>query len=214
MSAVRKQNLFNTVYRKMLVSMDQAHGDNPESTKVEVLDRILDKGIVYNDIIEEELSSYEDSVFVLASVETFLKFSEATGSEVSLDIYAGTETYLKFSEAVGEPITRNRESFMPAITKIVDMSDQDSRLLDKGIVESGNYSLLNRLIIKLVPSMYDKEKTSYAEAIDRLLDKGIVFSISRIGITISSVETFLKLIEAVRSKDNETEDMNRANLPS
>jgi hypothetical protein len=204
MSAVKKQNLFNTVYRKMLVSMDQAHGDNPESTKVEVLNRILDKGIVYTNIMEEELNS-EDSVFVFANVETFLKFSESTGSDVSLDIYAGTETYLKFSEAVGEVITRNRESFMPAITKIVDMSDQDSRLLDKGIVESGNYSLLNRLIIKLVPSMYDTEKTSYAEVIDRLLDKGIVFIISGGVIAISSVESFSKFIEAVgntRPKDH------------
>ncbi|HHT9126376.1 MAG TPA: gas vesicle structural protein GvpA [Candidatus Brocadiia bacterium] len=56
---------------------------NPSSSVVEVLDRILDKGIVVDawlriSLVGIELITIEARV-VIASVETFLKYAEAIG---------------------------------------------------------------------------------------------------------------------------------------
>ena len=56
---------------------------NPSSSLVEVLDRILDKGIVIDlwiriSLVGIELLTIEARV-VIASVETFLKYAEAIG---------------------------------------------------------------------------------------------------------------------------------------
>ena len=56
---------------------------NPSSSLVEVLDRILDKGIVIDlwlrvSLVGIELLTIEARV-VVASVETFLKYAEAIG---------------------------------------------------------------------------------------------------------------------------------------
>jgi hypothetical protein len=215
MSSNKKQNSFNAVYRKMIVSLDQSITDAKQghsvASQAEIIDRMLDKGMVFSN--PEEVDDFESNVFVFAGVETFLKYHESAQSEVSFDVYAGTETYMKLTKSIKDHTRRERESFLPAISNIVDLTEGDRRLLDKGVVESGDYSLLNRFFIKLLPTWIGGRAVAaeaatrqehrimkYDEILDRMLDKGIVFSINKSEITISSVETYLKFAEATQDK--------------
>ena len=65
---------------------------NSSSSLVEVIDRILDKGIVVDawarvSLVGIEILSIEARV-VIASVETFLKYAEAVGLTVHAEIAA------------------------------------------------------------------------------------------------------------------------------
>jgi hypothetical protein len=96
-------------------------GTNNRTALEEALDRILDKGLSQPNC---DLCCPDcEGVYVLASVETFLKFAEAVGITTSAavpaspdllvgtfptnpevccsNVYASTETYLKYAEAVG-----------------------------------------------------------------------------------------------------------------
>jgi hypothetical protein len=81
----------------------------------ELIDRILDKGVVFYCDIDKVKTDGDESQSVLASVETFLKWAEAvdlTNPNTSdpcqilpepccFSIGASVETYLKYAEAVG-----------------------------------------------------------------------------------------------------------------
>jgi hypothetical protein len=162
---------------------------------IESMDRVLDKGIVYNDCSEQES-------YVLSNVETYLKYFEAVGASPSVpySCYTSVESYLKAQESAG-PAERDSELFLPSVEKLLDLSTIDERITDKGIVESGDWSIILNLI---------KEMTTWAEtqgvdinvvidaAIERILDKGIAFSqIDTNTAIIASIETYLKAAEAV-----------------
>jgi len=74
-------------------------GGAGSSSAAEIIDRILDKGIVI-------FCNEETGEIVIASVETYLKYAEAVGlteigySTCCNNIFASVETYLKYAEAV------------------------------------------------------------------------------------------------------------------
>lgn len=68
------------------------------TTACEILDRILDKGIVI-------FCEPDTDRVIIASVETFLKWNEAVAPEMEpsccTNVFASTETYLKYAEIKG-----------------------------------------------------------------------------------------------------------------
>jgi hypothetical protein len=79
------QNLF--IYSKWRLIMAKVQKSTDSSSLAEVVDRILDKGIVIDawvkvSLVGIELLSIEARV-VIASVETYLKYAEAIGLTAS-----------------------------------------------------------------------------------------------------------------------------------
>jgi hypothetical protein len=157
----------------------------------EAIDRILDKGIVYD--ISGEISTY-----VIGSVETYLKYDEALGFQSDYSVFASVETYLKAAEA-HLPIRQNK-LFLPSINRLRVLEDEViERLLDKGVAESGDWSLILRFVrdCKKWADLEGINVTEFSIIIDTILDRGIVFSqFTENSATISSVETYLGLAEA------------------
>lgn len=201
------------------------------STIPEILDRILDKGVVQSN---EELQiccpecSQDDNtgLYVIASVETYLKFAEAVGLTGSggavpalgfgaitpnndvtccVHITASVETTLKFNEACGAPTNINcPTNFNECVNSIKETLTAEGvdRILDKGIVEFGSLSGLSQVcrlkeFIDLSLELDPLNSSSNAEILDRILDKGIIISCYGTDIIMASVETWLKWAEAV-----------------
>jgi hypothetical protein len=189
------------------------------STPAEILDRLLDKGNVQsNENLEiccpdcvQVMNGNNVSVYVISSVETFLKFAEAIGFTKGLKptccthLAASVETTLKFTEAFGIPenpvptCSKNFNSCINTIKNTLTPVGID-RLLDKGVVEYGSLSGSSQicrindfidLSIELDPTSASKE-----EQLDRILDKGMVISCYDDEIVTASVETWLKWAEA------------------
>ena len=189
------------------------------STPAEILDRLLDKGNVQsNENLEiccpdcvQVMNGNNVSVYVISSVETFLKFAEAIGFTMGLKptccthLAASVETTLKFTEAFGipeNPVPTCSKNFNSCINTIKNTLTPEGidRLSDKGVVEYGSLSGSSQLCrindfidlsIELDPTSSSKE-----EQLDRILDKGMVISCYDDEIVTASVETWLKWAEA------------------
>ena len=205
---------FNNIYRDLVSSGSTA----------EDLDRVLDKGLVYSskssDVYvgggQSIASGETEAIYVLASVETYLKYAEVVGAGGG-SVYASVETYLKYAEAVGGGAERESKFFLPTINKLGEITNGEAidRISDKGIVESswfrfskdgvevvanenealGNFNLLSRLISDYSSGIISGQP--FDEVVDRILDKGIVFDLSPYRTVVASVETYLKYAEAV-----------------
>ena len=185
-------------YKMLITAVNEYITDgvyDPEVTLAEkydeAIDRILDKGIVYD--ISGEISTY-----AIGSVETYLKYDEALGFQSDYSVFASVETYLKAAEA-HLPIRQNK-LFLPSINRLRVLEDEViERLLDKGVAESGDWSLILRFVrdCKKWADLEGINVTELSIIIDPILDKGIVFSqFTENSATISSVETYLKLVDA------------------
>jgi len=189
------------------------------STPAEILDRLLDKGNVQsNENLEiccpdcvQVMNGNNVSVYVISSVETFLKFAEAIGFTSGIKptccthLAASVETTLKFTEAFGipeNPVPTCSKNFNSCINTIKSTLTPEGidRLSDKGVVEYGSLSGSSQLCrindfidlsIELDPTSASKE-----EQLDRILDKGMVISCYDDEIVTASVETWLKWAEA------------------
>lgn len=172
---------------------NQGKGQN-KSTPQEQLDRFLDKGLV------TPLCGFccpcPESAYVLASVETFLKFAEA----VPYGEVPGTccNTFSSVTEDMEECILPDAEAI--------------DRILDKGIVEAGliNGQSQLGLINEWIKSILPLGGFSGAETLDRILDKGIVIWCEEQengegNLVLGSVETFLKYAEEVNITGNQYE---------
>jgi hypothetical protein len=154
--------------------------------KAQAIDRILDKGISYGD-------QGEEGVFIIASVETYLKAAEV-GIRGDYDSYASIETNLKCFDALQKEATRLNPEFTTAIQNLLEIEEiMEDIILDKGIVEVGNFSVLQLLV--------NEGLASNGDIIDRILDKGIVLSRINGTVNIASVDTFLKYVGAAFGLD-------------
>ena len=181
----------------------------------EEVDRILDKGLIMPN--EDQVCCTTcDGPYAVASVETWLKLAEAVGwsngefSEPNINlccnsVNASVETYLKYAEAVSGqdgPLPPCCETnYAECFAKLASLGAIE-RILDKGLIESnppGSISWLCALYEQLVTLTEDElDGSTYAEIIDRLLDKGLVsHCYDDCNIIIASVETYLKFAEAV-----------------
>jgi hypothetical protein len=192
---------FNSAYRKLIVAVKERASDTASMTTAEVIDRILDKGIFYP-VISSSCGDNTDGTYVLASVETYLKYSEATGHADEYSVYSSVETYLK-AQAAG-PSVRKHKLFLPSVLKLVKNLDaiqySGDRVRDKGIVEIENFSIIEKLDNDI--DSWDFGTSTRTEVWDRILDKGIVFSHVKGRGVIASVETYLKYAEAVGLTNN------------
>ena len=228
---------FNNIYRRLTSTTEKEKLDNPQQTYAESMDRVLDKGIVFSeksDSINHGTFSFTngelEGIYVIASVETYLKYAEALGAGIG-NIYSNTETALKAFEVAGTSpggrisvdgievannISSGSELFLSSIMKIEDISIDDDRLREKGIIESSylRYSDsegMERLQLEQIPTGFSFLKklinhhssgvlgttSSFGEVVDRILDKGLVIKIQPTHVCVASVETYLKLAEAV-----------------
>ena len=153
-------------------------------------------------------------IYVLASVETFLKYEEAV-SELNLDcclnILGSIETRLKILEATTNNNIPNSccyTEFNNCFNKLYcwlnkpeGSTDNIDRILDKGIAEYGAFydKCLNKStsgicyiadFLKENCNLYIGELN--VEFIDLLLDRGIIIECRENNILIGSVETYLK----------------------
>lgn len=133
------------------------------------------------------------------------------------NVAASVETYLKWNEQVlpseNYDITTCCNGFSECFDKLLCWAQSDSplgvevldRILDKGVAEYGG--ILNNCTFQIQSELcllvdlfiqYDIDGGSNAEIIDRILDKGISVHCSESGeITIASVETMIKYLEAI-----------------
>jgi hypothetical protein len=178
---------------------------NNKQSFAEILDRILDKGIVEPNC--GICCSDCDDVYVLASLETYLIFTEQAYNVIGNCIFqggccintiAGVETMLKLKEATDFDLFNNSiccNEFTECTEELFCWITQNSkdpvldkdRILDKGIVEHGN--IINNCtgvggssickLVDLFAEYYTIDKKAQAaskgEIFDRILDKGIVF---------------------------------------
>jgi hypothetical protein len=174
---------------------------NPNNTYSEVLDSILDEGIVTNNYGYCCPECGQEYVF--ASGETFLKYAEAAGllnqsSDCCMNIDASIETYLKFLEALGwTPTACNTDICSDELEDYVGVTIYDN-LRDIGMIE---YSSLlgGSFMCKLLDwkGIVTITPTEFGELVESFLEKGLVVSCLDGNIIISSVETYLKYAEAV-----------------
>jgi hypothetical protein len=232
-------------------SIKQISGDG-----IDPRDFIIQKSSKESDILFDALSRGiiqpntgfdlpDDGVYVLSSVETYLKFAEAVGmtgdpynslypfgstsSVYNVNVSASVETYLKYAEAGGNlnvsyGLTDFSENFISLInnTSYLDrtgISDAEflDRFLDKGIVEFGSFNNKSKLDYYDVLKNFNMNiedylkysrtyNTIFPQFLDKILDKGIVVYVFNGIMSISSVETSLKLIEAQRDQENKEEE--------
>lgn len=199
-------------------------GLNTRISFEEALDGLLDVGIKTSTC---DYCCPQCGVYVLASVETFLKYGEALGfiPDCCSNLFASTETYLKFWEAVAlTNLDVSGSCCDPrldlCINKFLCWSSENANLnpkisfngtfetiLDKGIVEYGSFidNCTNEvesglcILMNFINNKPDFYiNSSPGEFIDRILDKGIsVVCLPTGEILIGSVETILKVLQDV-----------------
>jgi hypothetical protein len=212
---------FNNAYRILINRVNEEIADNassyPENTPpsvVEELSDVLNKGIIYSESTPG-VPGLEN--YILGSTEVYLKYSEASNSTSAYSIYTSVETYLKALEALGVPPSRNSRSFMPSVEKILDINKHDSYVTDKGIMESGDYTLI-RLFITEANTWSNAFGIDYQELSTNLfndvaIDMGIVIGkytrdiegVLYNEVIIASVETYLKWLEVVSDQQAESD---------
>jgi hypothetical protein len=178
----------------------------------EVFDLALDTGIIIP-IDENSVCCPKCGPYVLASVETFLKFADAwciidglaCAVSCCINVYAGTITYEEYIDEMGQEYTCQNGFAQEtlALTSLFTTPAEQQRLLDKGIVEHGslnedltsNISNLKTMIQAFFASEYNE--SSLSEILDRILDKGLVVYCTADNVIIGSVETFLSYSDNV-----------------
>jgi hypothetical protein len=182
----------------LLSNNDQILGKGSnKSYPQETLERILDKGIVTTKC--NVCCPCEDGGYVLASVETFLKYAEALVNNNEAE-FTGDTCCSSFPAAVESTLD---ECFT---TSNINCTD---RILDKGIVEQGlinGQSQLQHAIDWIISIMPLVGTTSTAcEILERIIDIGIVIFCEKDTdrVIIAGVETFLKWNEAIVPEINQ-----------
>jgi hypothetical protein len=154
------------------------------------LDRLIDKGIVVHfGYITTNGKSIPSSI---ASVETFLKFSESIGLNC---------------------VVAYQESNNIAAAAVESSSIGTLSLLSGTPIEfsAAQRAYLNKYLQYITPSVGG---SSDSDAVDRILDKGLItnigyknnqdISITIPGFVLSSIETYLKFNEAIGYTNNYT----------
>jgi hypothetical protein len=184
----------------------------PIVSPANVFDLALDTGIIIP-IDENSVCCPKCGPYVLASVETFLKFADAwcitdglaCAVSCCINVYAGTITYEQYIDAMGQEYTCQNGFAQEtlALTSLFTTPADQQRILDKGIVEHGslnedltsNISNLTTMIQAFFASEYNE--SSLSEILDRILDKGLVVYCTADNVIIASVETFLSYSDNV-----------------
>ena len=180
---------------------------DPSASVAEYFDRLLDKGQILSDASNICCPDCQISpIYVLASVETFLKFADnlnwlyEENKTCCVSVQSSVETYLKYEEAwqVDKPACCEND-FEECLDKYSEIVNLD-RILDKGIVESNGFDG-NTLLCKIYDLFINTPEDLYfgsslSEVLDRILDKGFVVYCCDCNTIISSVETFFKWWEA------------------
>lgn len=173
----------------------------------EVLDVLLDQGLILPP--STNICCPPCDPYVLASVETLLKFAEAVGSTCCYNIAASVETYLKFAEGYSGSVCENNSSFSDCVAEIENLLTPSEYVsfLQSGLVELGHIAADGSgdswvcILATYLQSSFNLQTGSPAlplsEMLSTIQDKGIVISCIPDGFIMASVETYLKWAEAV-----------------
>jgi hypothetical protein len=149
-------------------------------------------------------------VYIISSVETFLKYFEASEGILSCctNLYASVETTLKFTEAFGSSNIPNNYSNCPndfddCINSWKDSltPSENENLLGMGIVEysslSGHSQVCRiREFVDLAFNNQGEANLTKSEITSMILNTGFVINCDNNELIVSSVETYLKWLEA------------------
>lgn len=147
---------------------------------------LLDRGVV-----TENTGLYccpDCGVYVLCSVNTFLKYIEGVGDipvSCTLNVTASVETYLVYAESIQQYVTDDHRT-NPQSTSCVE-SYSTEEVMDAGVVELGTIN--NSTLVCIVGQNGLLTPT--------FLDAGIVVECKNGEIIIASVNTYLKYLEAI-----------------
>lgn len=153
--------------------------------------------------------------YVLASIETYLKFAEALGVSLKnkfssenccINAKATPEVMTQFLDTIGdENYVPCDNGYLEGFDGLLNLLDTQGkiRLLEKGIVEentlnedfTSNLPNFKTMVQTFKNSIYNYQ--SLSEIIDRILDKGLVISCDGENIIFASVEEYLKIAEGV-----------------
>lgn len=153
-------------------------------------------------------------IYVLSSIETFLKFTESFTCKFEnpccLNVNASTETYLKLLEALagyerqgtGKFPLNCCTKFSTYVEELKNLTDCSLNLLDIGIAEYGSLtddqaSQVHNIVIMLQTLYPTATATELCDYVAELLDTGLVIYCDANGMFIGGVETFLKYAEAI-----------------
>jgi len=119
-------------------------------------------------------------------------------------VLASVETYLKFFESFGPPPAQEDCCTNICIKNLQDYGSSDpdnlNRFMDKGIVEYSTFngkSFICYIVDYFIANPSALGDSSFGEVFDRILDKGIVIYCTEDRQIIGSVETFLTLMESL-----------------
>lgn len=140
-----------------------------DRTPAEIFDRLLDKGYVMP-ISESSICCPVCGPYVLASVETYLKFAEAVGIDSSspspccANVFASVETYLKYAEAIG----CTESAPVPAKSEVAPFASISPDPYTGDVCNGCDNGFTEELeeLFTILPDEPD--------SIDRVLDKGVV----------------------------------------
>lgn len=182
---------------------------------------VLDSGIFSTDL--NICCPSCGDIYILSSVETFLKFAEAygwtygqEGYEVKMDCCLNTEstveTYLKLAEALGlsqpdgQRLICCNNDFDKCVARLSEILTpaQIENLRNKGIVEYSNLlengdSQVCKIIDNIIKSGLTQSQAF--DFFDRLLDKGLVVYCDGCNTIVTIVETFLKYWETIPNNE-------------
>jgi len=162
--------------------------------------------------------------YVLASVETYLKYAEAVEltypyqpPKCCRNVAATVETYLKYSEAVGVPqnsaipiqnnsVTEDsilnkkcNSNFDNCLYDILNSFNDSTSILNTGIVEDGTFyddTMLCYILSFINGITPELNESEKKSIIEYVLEKGIVVECTENTFVMASVETYLKYWEA------------------
>lgn len=179
-------------------------GSSPTMSPAEVLDIALDQVLIIP-ISADIVCCPFCSPYVLASIETYLKYGEAVGS---LDSPSEEEPLPCCSNVYGQNGEFNSINCPPAgngfsedvnslLQLFTNPSDIDN-IQDKGIVERGslNSDLTSNIsdLKVLIQGLFNHPNNTspLIEILDRILDKGLVVSCFNGNVVIANVDSFLQ----------------------
>lgn len=143
-------------------------------------------------LISEELDIILDNGFISP------KCSGCCPDCGNIYILASVETYLKFYEEAGEIPVQEDCCTNTCITKLQDYAtaDEFDQFIDRGIVEYSTFngkSFICYIVDYFIANPSALGNSSFGEVLNRILDKGIVIYCTEDQQIVAGVETFLKL---------------------
>lgn len=188
---------------------------NPTTRETNVLNKlnfVMDRGFILDGSapptpglpfisVNEDICCGCEDREILASVETYLKYTEAVGisnTNCCVGMVASMETFLKGYEAVPNLLSTDKlnqccfSNYNTIMDKLMEINNLNFKIL---ILDKGPVFISNQSFQPIFDYFSNKSAQFKYAYINELIDKGVIHDCY--SKTIMSIETFLKYAEAV-----------------